>query len=160
MRRVRAITKTWYTGEQIAFALPQAESGTPMAEVIRKMGITALTFYRWQKQFAGMGAAEIRRLKQLDDKNARIKRLLADLTLDETMLQDVLKREFWSPSLGAKSQAICRKPTASANGGHARQPASNAPRSATSSARIRRLSGACGSRNSRQPYPSPAQGIF
>ncbi len=79
--------KTRYTEEQIAFALRQAESGTPVAEVIRKMSITEPTFYRWKKQFAGMGVAEIRRLKQLEDENARLKKLVADLTLDKTMLQ-------------------------------------------------------------------------
>jgi putative transposase len=86
--------KSRYTEEQIAFALRQAESGTPVAEVIRKMGITEPTFYRWKKQFAGMGVTEIRRLKQLEDENARLKRLVADLTLDKTMLQDVLKRKW------------------------------------------------------------------
>jgi putative transposase len=86
--------KSRYTEEQIAFALRQAESGTPVAEVIRKMGITEPTFYRWKKQFAGMGVAEIRRLKQLEDENARLKRLVADLILDKTMLQDVLKRKW------------------------------------------------------------------
>ena len=86
--------KTRYTEEQIAFALRQAESGTPVAEVIRKMGITEPTFYRWKKQFAGMGVAEIRRLKQLEDENARLKKLVADLSLDKTMLQDVLKRKW------------------------------------------------------------------
>jgi putative transposase len=86
--------KTRYTEEQIAFALRQAESGTPVADVIRKMGITEPTFYRWEKQFAGMGVTEIRRLKQLEDENARLKRLVADLTLDKTMLQDVLKRKW------------------------------------------------------------------
>jgi putative transposase len=86
--------RSQYTEEQIAFALRQAESGTPVAEVIRKMGITEPTFYRWKKQFAGMGVAEIRRLKQLEDENARLKRLVADLTLDKTMLQDVLKRKW------------------------------------------------------------------
>ncbi len=83
-----------YTEEQIAFALRQVESGTPVSEVIRKMGITEPTFYRWKKQFAGMGVAEIRRLKQLEDENARLKKLVADLTLDKTMLQDVLKRKW------------------------------------------------------------------
>jgi putative transposase len=86
--------KSRYTEEQIAFALRQAESGTPVAEVIRKMGITEPTFYRWKKQFAGMGVTEIRRLKQLEDENARLKGLVADLTLDKTMLQDVLKRKW------------------------------------------------------------------
>ncbi len=85
---------TRYTEEQIAFALRQAESGTPVAEVIRKMGITEPTFYRWKKQFAGMGVTEIRRLKQLEDENGRLKKLVADLTLDKTMLQDVLKRKW------------------------------------------------------------------
>jgi putative transposase len=84
--------KTRYTEEQIAIVLRQVESGTPVAEVIRKMGITEPTFYRWKKQFAGMGVAEIRRLKQLEDENARLKKFVADLTLDKTMLQDVLKR--------------------------------------------------------------------
>ena len=83
-----------FTEEQIAFALRQAESGTPVAEVIRKMGITEPTFYRWKKQFAGMGPTEIRRLKQLEDENTRLKKLVADLTLDKTMLQDVLKRKW------------------------------------------------------------------
>ena len=83
-----------YTEEQIAFALRQVESGTPVAKVIRKMGITEPTFYRWKKQFAGMGVAEIRRLKQLEDENARLKKLVADLSLDKTMLQDVLKRKW------------------------------------------------------------------
>ena len=86
--------KSRYTEEQIAFALRQAESGKPVSEVIRKMGITEPTFYRWKKQFAGMGVAEIRRLKQLEDENARLKKLVADLTLDKTMLQDVLKRKW------------------------------------------------------------------
>jgi putative transposase len=83
-----------HTEEQIAFALRQAKSGTPVAEVIRKMGITEPTFYRWKKQFAGMGVTEIRRLKQLEDENARLKKLVADLALDKTMLQDVLKRKW------------------------------------------------------------------
>ncbi len=86
--------KTRYTEEQIAFALRQAEGGTPVSGVICKMGITEPNFYRWKKQFAGMGVAEIRRLKQLEDENARLKRLVADLTLDKTMLQDVLKRKW------------------------------------------------------------------
>jgi putative transposase len=82
-----------FTEEQIAFALRQAESGTLVEEVCRKMGISEPTFYRWKKQFAGMGVSEIRRLKQLEDENARLKKLVADLSLDKTMLQDVLRRK-------------------------------------------------------------------
>ena len=83
-----------YTDEQIAFALRQAESGTAVEEICRKMGVSEATFFRWKKQFAGMGVAEIRRLKQLEDENAKLKRLVADLTLDKTMLQDVLRRKW------------------------------------------------------------------
>ena len=80
-----------YTDEQIAFALRQAESGTAVAEICRKLGISEPTFYRWKKQFAGMGTVEIRQLKQLEEK-AKLKRLVADLSLDKTMLQDVLRK--------------------------------------------------------------------
>ena len=78
-----------YTDEQIAFALRQAEGGTAVAEICRKLGVSEPTFYRWKKQFAGMGTVEIRRLKQLEEENAKLKRLVADLSLDKTMLQDV-----------------------------------------------------------------------
>ncbi len=83
-----------YADEQVAFALRQVEGGTPVAEVCRKMGVSEATFFRWKKRFAGMGVAEIRRLKQLEDENAKLKRLVADLTLDKTMLQDVLRRKW------------------------------------------------------------------
>jgi putative transposase len=81
-----------YTDEQIAFALRQAESGTAVAEICRKLGVSEPTFYRRKKQFAGMGTVEIRRLKQLEEENAKLKRLVADLSLDKTMLQDVLRK--------------------------------------------------------------------
>ena len=83
-----------YADEQIAFALRQAESGTAVAEICRKLGISEPTFYRWKKQFAGMGTVEIRRLKQLEEENAKLKRLVADLSLDKTMLQDVLRKKW------------------------------------------------------------------
>ncbi len=83
-----------FTEAQIAFALRQAESGTPVAEIIRRMGITEVTFYRWKKKYAGLGVAELRRLKQLEDENRRLKRLVADLTLDKQMLQDVLSKKL------------------------------------------------------------------
>jgi putative transposase len=81
-----------YTDEQIAFALRQAEGGTAVAEICRKLGVSEPTFYRWKKQFAGMGTVEIRRLKQLEEEIAKLKRLVADLSLDKTMLQDVLRK--------------------------------------------------------------------
>lgn len=86
--------KKRFTEAQIAFSLRQAESDTPVAEIIRKMGITEVTFYRWKKKYAGLGVAELRRLKQLEDENRRLKRLVADLTLDKQMLQDVLLKKL------------------------------------------------------------------
>lgn len=86
--------KKRFTEQQIAFALRQAASGTPVTEITRKMGVSEATFYRWKKQFAGMGVAEIRRLKQLEEENRRLKQLVADLTLDKQMLQEVLSKKF------------------------------------------------------------------
>lgn len=86
--------KKRFTEQQIAFALRQAASGTPVAEITRKMGISEATFYRWKKQFGGMGVAEVRRLKQLEEENRQLKRLVADLTLDKQMLQDVLSKKL------------------------------------------------------------------
>ena len=80
-----------YTEAQIAFALRQAESGTPVVEVTRKMGVSEQTFYRWKKKFAGMGVAEVRRLKQLEEENKKLKQLVADLSLNKKMLQDVVQ---------------------------------------------------------------------
>lgn len=81
-----------FTEEQIAFALRQVESGVPVVEVCRKMEVSEATFYRWKKKFAGMGVAELRRLKQLEEENRKLKQLVADLSLDKHMLQDVLKK--------------------------------------------------------------------
>jgi putative transposase len=83
-----------YTEEQITFALRQAESGTPVKEIIRKLGITEQTFYRWKKKFGGLGTAEVRRLKQLEEENRKLKQLVADLSLDKKMLQDVLSKKL------------------------------------------------------------------
>ena len=85
--------KKRFTDEQIAFALRQVEAGTTVGEVCRKLGVAEATFYRWKKAYAGMGLSEIRRLKQLEDENSKLKRLVADLTLDRTMLQDALRKK-------------------------------------------------------------------
>ena len=82
-----------FTEQQIAYALRQAEGGTPVAEVCRKLGVTEQSFYRWKKKYGGMGVAELRRLKQLEQENRKLKQIVADLTLDKHMLQDVLKKK-------------------------------------------------------------------
>lgn len=86
--------KSKFTEQQIVFALKQAETGIPAGEVCRKMGISEATFYNWKKKFSGLGTAELRRLRQLEDENARLKQVVADLTLDKQMLQDVLKKKL------------------------------------------------------------------
>ena len=86
--------KKRFTQAQIAFALRQADAGTAVEEIIRKMGIAEATFYRWKKKYAGLGVAEMRRLKQLEDENKRLKGLVADLTLDKQMLQDALSKKL------------------------------------------------------------------
>ena len=82
-----------YTPEQVAFAMRQAESGTSVPEVCRKMGIAEQTFYRWKKKYAGMGVAEVRKLRILEEENRKLKQLVADLSLDKQMLQDVLRKK-------------------------------------------------------------------
>ncbi len=86
--------KKQYTEEQIAFALRQADTGTPVAEVIRRMGISEQTFYRWKKKFGGMGVVELRRLRQLEEENRKLKQLVADLSLDKSMLQEVIAKKL------------------------------------------------------------------
>lgn len=86
--------KSKFTEEQIAYALRQAESGTPVLDVCRKLGICEQTFYRWKKKYEGMGVAELRRLRQLEDENRRLKSLVADLTLDKHMLQEVIRKKL------------------------------------------------------------------
>ena len=86
--------KTKFTDQQIAFALRQAETGTRVTEVCRKMGISEGTFYKWKKKYGGLGVSELRRMKQLEEENNRLKRMVADLSLDKQMLQDVLKKKL------------------------------------------------------------------
>ncbi len=86
--------KKSFTNEQIIYTLRQVEGGTSVAEVCRKTGITEQTFYRWKRKFAGMGVAELARLRQLKDENKKLKSLVADLTLDKHMLQEVLRKKF------------------------------------------------------------------
>ena len=86
--------KSRFTDEQIAYALRQAESGVSVEEVCRKIGVSQQTFYRWKKTFAGMGVAELRRLKSVEEENKRLKSLVADLSLDKQILQDVLSKKL------------------------------------------------------------------
>jgi putative transposase len=88
------VKRSQYTEEQIAFALQQAEVGTSVEEICRKMGISDATFYNWRKKYGGLGPSELRRLRQLEEENSKLKRLVADLSLDKAMLQDVLSKKL------------------------------------------------------------------
>lgn len=86
--------KSIFTESQIVFALKQSETGVKVEEVCRKMGISQATFYNWKKKFGGLGITELRRLRQLEEENSQLKKLVADLSLDKQILQDVLKKTF------------------------------------------------------------------
>lgn len=86
--------KSRFSDEQIAHALRQAENGTSIAEITRKLGISENTFYNWKKKFGGLGTPEIRELRQLREENGKLKQLVADLSLDRKMLQDVLSKKW------------------------------------------------------------------
>ena len=86
--------KTKFSEEQIAFALRQVETGTRVSEVCRKMGISQATLYNWKKKFGGLGVSELRRLWQLEEENRKLKQLVANLSLDKQMLQDVVRKKL------------------------------------------------------------------
>ena len=86
-----------FSVEQIVAALKQAELGMPVADLIRRLGISEVTYYRWKKQYAGLQSDQVRELKQLQDENARLKRLVADLSLDKAILQDINSKKWPGP---------------------------------------------------------------
>jgi putative transposase len=88
------VKRSKFTEAQIAFILRQAEEGTAVAEVCRKAGISQATYFNWKKKYAGLMPSEMKRLRQLEEENGRLKRIVADLSLDKEMLQDVIRRKL------------------------------------------------------------------
>ena len=86
-----------FSVEQIVVALKQVELGMPVADLTRRLGISEVTYYRWKKQYAGMQSDQVRELKQLQDENARLKKLVADLSLDKAILQDINSEKWPGP---------------------------------------------------------------
>ena len=86
--------KTQFTEEQIAYALHEGEAGTPVADICRKLGVSEQTFYRWKAKFGQMGVSELRKLRQLEEENRKLKQLVADLSLDRHMLQEVIRKKL------------------------------------------------------------------
>ncbi len=85
--------KKRFTEEQITYALRQNESGTPIPEICRTMGVSEASFYNWKKKFGGMGVSELRKLRALEQENGKLKKLVADLSLDKHILQEVLSKK-------------------------------------------------------------------
>lgn len=83
-----------YSVEQIVAAVKQHELGTPVSDIVRKLGIAEQTFYRWKKQYGGLEPSQVRELKQLQEENAKLKKLVADLSLDKVMLQDIAQKKW------------------------------------------------------------------
>jgi len=94
MGKEDAVKRKRFSVEQIVAVLKQAEMGTPVSDLIRHLGIAEQTFYRWKQRYAGLESEQVRAFKQLQDENAKLKRLVADLSLDKVMLQDVLSKKF------------------------------------------------------------------
>ena len=86
--------KSKFTDAQIVFAIKQSETGVHVAEICRKMGISEATFYNWKKKYGGLGVSELRQLRQLQEENSKLKQIVADLSLDKQMLQDVIKKKL------------------------------------------------------------------
>jgi putative transposase len=89
-----AMKKSRFTEQQIAFALQQAEGGTSVEEVCRKLGVSQATFFRWKKVYGGLMPSEVRKLRHLEEENTRLRKRVADLTLDKEMLSEVIKKKI------------------------------------------------------------------
>ena len=89
--------KSRFSVEQIVAALKQAELGMPVADLIRHLGISEQTFYRWKKQYAGLQSDQVREFKQLQEENGRLKKMVAELSLDKAILQDVVQKKWSGP---------------------------------------------------------------
>ena len=83
-----------FSDSQKAFIIKQGEGGTPVAEICRQAGISQATYFNWKKKYAGLMPSEMRRLRELEDENGRLKKIVADLSLDREMLQDIVKRKL------------------------------------------------------------------
>ena len=99
-----------YSDEQITYALRQAEGGTPVADVCRQLGVSEASFYLWKKKYGKLGMSEIRELRQLRDENARLKRLVADLTLDKHILGEVVRKKLWGQRAVAYKNRLAGQP--------------------------------------------------
>src|SRR5262245_5463098 len=123
-----------FTDEQIAMALRQAEAGTPVGEICRKLGVSEQSFYRWKKRFGALGVSELRELRQFRDENRKLKGLVADLSLDKTILHEALRKKWYGPPSLAPSCTGRGRRTRCPSAGPAAPWGSSDPWSATGAA--------------------------
>ena len=109
-----------FTDAQKAFIVKQGEEGTPVAEICRKAGISQATYFNWKKKYAGLMPSEMKKLRELEDENRRLKKIVADLMLDKEMLQDVVKRKLRGRIVSARLSTVFGKTGACLSGAHAR----------------------------------------
>jgi putative transposase len=93
-REATRVSKKGHTEEQILRALRQAESGTKVADICREHGVSEATYYVWKKKYSGLGLEELRELRQLREENGKLKRLVADLSLDRHVLQEIVRKKL------------------------------------------------------------------
>ena len=91
------MTRSTFSEEQIVYAIRQAESGTPVGDLCRQLGVSDATFYAWKKKYAHLGVSELRRLRQLEEENSRLKRLVDDHSLDTHLLSEALRKNVYGP---------------------------------------------------------------
>jgi putative transposase len=108
----KTVKASQFSDAQKAFILRQGRDGVPVADIFRKAGISQATYFNWRKKYDGMQPPEMRRLKQLEDENAKLKKIVADLSLDREMLQDVIRRNVWSAPPLQVSGTIRRRQSA------------------------------------------------
>jgi putative transposase len=144
-----------FSEEQIVYAIRQAESGTPVGDLCRQLGVSDATFYAWKKKYAHLGVSELRRLRQVEEENSRLKRLVADLSLDKHMLSEALRKkvygphavENWPPGFTGRFRSVACGPVAS--------PSSVGPPGTDEAAR--KISLRCGC--AFAIWPMPARGL-
>ncbi len=109
-----------FSEEQVVYALRQADAGTPVGDLCRQLGVSDATFYAWKKKYAHLGVSELRRLRQVEEENSRLKRLVADLSLDKYMLSEALRKtvegppavESWPPGFRGRFRSVACGPAA------------------------------------------------
>jgi putative transposase len=109
-----------FSEEQVVFAIRQAEASTPVGDLCRQLGVSDATFYAWKKKYAHLGVSELRWLRQLEEEHSRLKRLVADLSLDTHMLSEAVRKkvsgphavENWPPSFRGRFRSVACGPAA------------------------------------------------